>query len=86
LFGFSRPSPEHVSVRSLPAFAVFGVGHNPDPVAAVVGADSRSRNNDRPCGVAALTQVSEYPVKPTRQTDDSRQCSQEGPNAVGYIE
>jgi hypothetical protein len=27
LFGFSLPSPEHVSVTSLPALALFGVGH-----------------------------------------------------------
>jgi hypothetical protein len=52
---------------------------DPDPVAAVVGADSRSRYNDRPAGVAALTQVSEYPVKATRQTDDSRHVLKKTP-------
>jgi hypothetical protein len=45
---------------------------DPDPIPPVVGADSRSRDNDRPCGVAKRLQVSEYPVKAARHTDDSR--------------
>jgi hypothetical protein len=53
-------------------FAIGVPSNDPDPIPPVVGADSRSRNNDRPCGVAERIQVSEYPVKPTVHTDDSR--------------
>jgi hypothetical protein len=51
---------------------LFGVRQYPDPVPPVVSADSRSRNNDRPAGVAERIQVSEYPVKAGFHTDDSR--------------
>jgi hypothetical protein len=61
------------------ASAVRGVGHNPDPIPAVVGADSRSRNNSAPDLVADRFQVSAYPVKATRQTDDATHVLQKSP-------
>src|SRR5574343_985646 len=43
LFGFFRPSPLQVSAISFATFVAFGVGHDPDSVAAVRGTNGRSR-------------------------------------------
>lgn len=57
------------------------VGHNPQPVAAVVGADGASRNNRRPAGVAETFQVSQHAVE--AQTDEARHILAKDPAGPG---
>jgi hypothetical protein len=47
---FARPS------------AAFAVGHDPDPIASMRGADMSSTHHQRPAGVTSGLQVSENPV------------------------
>ncbi|HXG72793.1 MAG TPA: hypothetical protein VNJ04_19535 [Gemmatimonadaceae bacterium] len=49
----------------LSSFAT-GVGHDPDPVAAMERVDGTSRYNDRPAGVAVRSQLSQHHVEAHR--------------------
>jgi hypothetical protein len=63
LFGFSLPSPEHVNVMSLFAFAAPGVGHNPASFPAV-GSANVIRSNNTPLRIEPqVGKVSEHADK-----------------------
>lgn len=84
LFGFVRPSPDFLSVRSLDAFAALGVGSKePDAVAPVRGVHTRSRNNERPDFVAECFQRRYDLVEPHRDVPSNILAHNEVRPALG---